>query len=109
MEREPISQVVSIPPGSIRVFTYATAEKAPLYRAIMRVFMEARALFTFHLRPGQIRERIGGAVFPISVDQAEIDSALSQLSDWGNLEALPDTGDVARQSRIFTSSGTFSR
>jgi uncharacterized protein (TIGR02677 family) len=95
MESESISQVVTIPPGSIRVFTYVTAEKAPLYRAIMRVFMEARALLTFHLRPRQIRERIGAAVFPISVDQAEIDSALSQLSEWGNLEALPDTGDVA--------------
>lgn len=95
MERESISQVVAIPPGSIRVFAYVTAEKAPLYRAIMRVFMQARALFTFHLRPRQIRERIDASSFPVAVDQAEIESALLQLSEWGNLEAVPDTGDVA--------------
>ena len=34
-------------------------------------------------------------VFQIAVDQAEIESALLQLSEWGNLEAVPDTGDVA--------------
>jgi uncharacterized protein (TIGR02677 family) len=90
-----MSKVVAIPPGSIRMFAYVTAEKAALYRAIMRVFIEARSRFTFHLRPREILERLAGAGFPFPVDPAEMDSALSQLSDWGNLQALPDTADVS--------------
>ena len=76
------------------MFAFVTAEKAPLYRSIMHVFMEANAVFTFHLRPRQILERITAAGFPATVDQEEIDSALSQLTEWGNLEAFPDTADV---------------
>jgi len=89
-----MSQAVAIPSGTIRVFAFVTAEKAPLYRSIMHVFMEANAVFTFHLRPRQILERITAAGFPATVDQEEIDSALSQLTEWGNLEAFPDTADV---------------
>ena len=89
-----MSKVVATPSGNIRAFAYVTAEKAPLYRAIMRVFMEANALFMFHLRPRQILERIAASGFPALVDEEEIDSALSQLQEWGNLEAFPDTGDV---------------
>src|SRR5262245_16891435 len=89
-----MSQAVANPSGTIRVFAFVTAEKAPLYRAIMHVFMEANAVFTFHLRPRQILERITATGFSATVDQEEIDSALSQLTEWGNLEAFPDTADV---------------
>jgi uncharacterized protein (TIGR02677 family) len=89
-----MSQIAVIPPGNIRVFAYVTTEKAPLYRAIMRVFTESNARFIFHLRPRQVRDQLVAAGYQDVVDQAEIDSALSQLSDWGNLEALPDTSDV---------------
>src|SRR5207237_7480097 len=82
-EHKSMAQVAAISSGSIRVFGYVTAEKAALYRAIMRVFTEANALFTFHLRPRQILERVVAAGFPASVDEGEIDSALSQLSEWG--------------------------
>src|SRR5689334_12070848 len=89
-----MSQAVAIPSASIRVFAFVTAEKASLYRAIMRVFMDSSAVFGFHLRSRQVLERLGAAGFPATVDQEEIDSALSQLAEWGNLEAFPDTADV---------------
>ena len=38
-------------PGAVRVLAYASSEKAPLYRAIMRLFMNAKERFTFHLQP----------------------------------------------------------
>src|SRR5262245_35172379 len=89
-----MSENAVIPLGNIRVFAYVTAEKAPLYRTIMRVFMESRARFVFHLRPREVFDRVVAAGFRDLVDQAEIDAALSRLSEWGNLEAFPDTADV---------------
>ena len=81
--------------GSIRAFAYATTEKAALYRAIMRVFMESKARFEFHLRPKEILDQIRICGFQESRDQTEIESALAQLCEWGNLEAHPDTTDVS--------------
>jgi uncharacterized protein (TIGR02677 family) len=60
----------------------------------MRVFTESNSRFIFHLRPRQVREQLLAAGYHDVVDQAEIDSAVAQLSEWGNLEALPDTSDV---------------
>jgi len=40
---------------SVSVFSHLNAEKAPFYRAILRVFVEAKASFVLHLRPGDVR------------------------------------------------------
>ena len=39
--------------GRMKAFAYVTAEKASLYRTIMRVFMESKDRFAVYLRPGQ--------------------------------------------------------
>ena len=74
------------------VFAYVDAEKAALYRGIMRVFIHAKERFSLHLRPEDVwRElRDNG----LHAEQQEIDVALKQLRVWENLRADPDTADV---------------
>jgi hypothetical protein len=83
---------VSTSPGAgrIGVFAYVTADQAPLYRAIMRAFMESKERFVLRLRPLDVIEavRVSGAC-EIS-DPEQIDAALARLCEWGNL----------RQSRV---------
>src|SRR5262245_55027807 len=72
-----------------------TAEKAPVYRAIMRVFMESKERFTLHLRPQEIVDAVRRRGFEEIPDQTEIESALEQLCEWGNLQTRPDTTDIS--------------
>ncbi len=76
---------------SSTAFNYVTAEKAPLYRAVMRAFAAAKAHFIVHLRPEEISERLDAE---INCPPGEIAAALEQLVAWGNLLAQPDTGRV---------------
>ena len=69
-------------------FAYVNAEKSPLYRAIMQAFVAAKERFLVHLRPEDVHERAGDAT------KEEIERALQQLVEWGNLQAEPDTGRV---------------
>jgi uncharacterized protein (TIGR02677 family) len=87
---------VQLAPGSIRAFAYVTTEKATLYRAIMQVFVDAKAGFTFQLRPAEVLQRTSIPGVQESPDQSEIESALEQLCSWGNLEAHLDTADVSK-------------
>ncbi|RGE19248.1 TIGR02677 family protein [Leucobacter sp. wl10] len=70
------------------VFRYlSAAEHASSYRAIMREFSAAKQRFIVHLRPEELRSAV-----PPGVD---VTALLSQLVDWGNLKADPDTSRVA--------------
>ena len=73
----------------LRAFAYLDTEKTHVYRQIMQKFMRAKEAFGIHLRPSEIRE----GVFD-GMDPAEIESALEQLCQWGNLEKHADTTDV---------------
>ena len=95
------------PPERLRVFAYVDAEKAALYRPIMRAFLGAKERFGLHLRPDEIVTALrqgtqvnsGAATGAASGDRRwnpdEVESALLQLCDWGNLEKHVDTSDVA--------------
>ncbi len=79
---------------SLQVFAYLNADRADAYRAIMRLFINAKTRFALHLRPADIRaalktEQLSG------IDDLDVESALSQLCEWENLEVHPDTSDVA--------------
>ena len=84
----------------LRPFAHLVAEKAPLYRAVLGLFVEAKSSFTLHLRPDEIvtglREQSasGEVSWTQPIDRASVDAALGSLCDWGNLEAHPDTSDV---------------
>jgi uncharacterized protein (TIGR02677 family) len=75
------------------LFRHVSAERAPLYRAVLSAFAAAKRQFRLHLRPDEIRAE---AHWP---DQApsleELQSMLAQLVEWGNLRAQADTARVA--------------
>jgi uncharacterized protein (TIGR02677 family) len=76
------------------LFRHVTADRADLYRAIMEVFALSKRQFRLHLRPDEVRSEASwpeGRTPSLELVQ----QALSQLSEWGNLSAQPDTGRVA--------------
>lgn len=76
----------------LRIFAYVDAEKAHLYRAIMGVFFTAKERFVLHLRPGEVAQELGA----VGSTPEEVEPALKQLEEWGNLRASPDSSDVTR-------------
>jgi Protein of unknown function (DUF2397) len=61
------------------------AEKASLYRDILGTFVAERARFALALRPSEIQAALAAASGPALLPD-EVDSALRQLCDWGNLD-----------------------
>ena len=82
-------------PERLRIFAYVDADKAPFYRRIMRAFMVARDGFRLHLRPQEVRTALE------ELEQPEVDAALAQLCDWGNLVAHPDTAEVSTVEEFY--------
>ncbi len=76
-------------------FAYLTADKAPLYRAIVEVFAEAKAGFLLHLRPVEVQTRLTQRYVSFDGEIAAVEQALTQLCDWQVLEAYNDNADVA--------------
>lgn len=70
-----------------------TAEKADLYRAVMGTFAAAKRQFRLHLRPDEVRAEALWPAEPATIE--EIQQALAQLVEWGNLQAQPDTARVS--------------
>lgn len=76
-----------------RAFAHLNADKCSLYRDILRAFTRARSSFTLHLRPSEMQSVLteeDAKHYPID----EIEAALAQLCEWGNIEAHRDTSDV---------------
>lgn len=89
-----MSEIIGAPPGRLKAFAYAAAEKAPVYRVIMGVLLRAKERFVFRMRPHEILHEVHKCGLTPAPDAAEIESALEQLCEWGNLEAHPDTAEV---------------
>ena len=87
--------------GRIQVFAYVNAEKAPQYRAIMRMFVEAKARFALHLRPQEIVMALAETNWAGPRELADVETALAQLCEWRNLESHPDTADVATVEEFY--------
>jgi uncharacterized protein (TIGR02677 family) len=83
------------------VFAYINTEKTPQYRAIMRVFVDAKARFALHLRPQEIVAALAESDWAAPMDLADVETALAQLCDWRNLESHPDTADVATVEEFY--------
>ncbi len=86
---------------TLLVFSHLNAEKTALYRAVLRVFMEAKATFALHLRPADVRAGLGNAPALDPADAGGVESTLAQLCEWGNLEAHRDTADVATVEEFY--------
>lgn len=75
------------------LFRHVAADKAAFYRAIMDAFATAKRQFRLQLRPDEVQIEARWSCPTPSLD--EIQQALVQLADWGNLEAQPDTARVS--------------
>ena len=81
------------------LFRHVSAEKAPVYRAIMDVFAAAKRQYRLQLRPDEV---LAEAQWPATAPRLdELNSALAQLAAWGNLESQPDTARVANLSDFY--------
>ncbi|MFI5664076.1 TIGR02677 family protein [Streptomyces sp. NPDC051684] len=73
-------------------FAHLTVPNAPLYRAVMRTFLEAKERFAVHLRPEDVQGMLPAQQRPGDAEQ--VGQALDRLVRWGNLRADPDTARV---------------
>src|SRR5699024_1307717 len=72
---------------------HVSADKAPLYRAVLATFAAAKRQFRLHLRPDEVRaEALWSETVP---SLEEVQQILAQLAEWGNLRAQADTARVA--------------
>ncbi|HTE82344.1 MAG TPA: TIGR02677 family protein [Reyranella sp.] len=78
---------------SADLFRHVSAEKAALYRCIMDVFALAKRQYRLQLRPDEVLAEARWLDHPPRIE--EINAALTQLVDWGNLESHPDTARVS--------------
>lgn len=75
------------------LFRHVSADKAQFYRVIMETFAAAKRQFRLHLRPDEVLLEADWQGAPPVLE--EIQLALSQLAEWGNLESQPDTARVS--------------
>lgn len=78
--------------SKLRVLRAATEEGAPRYLAILSVFIEARERYEIELPTQAISDAL--AARGVAIDN--LDAALGQLKEWGNLTWTQDTARVAR-------------
>lgn len=81
--------------GRLRVFSYTVEPLAPAYRAIMRLFAEAKARYQIQLRPEEVRTELDRLAPPLALPEGGLERALEKLVEWGNLRRTHDTGRVA--------------
>lgn len=83
----------SLHPSTPLLFSHVLAENSPHYRAILDVFATAKRQFRLHLRPDDVLAEARWPDAPPSLETVQ--HALSQLVEWGNLQAQPDTARVS--------------
>lgn len=78
--------------SKLRVLRAATEEGAPRYLAILRVFVDARERYEIELPTQAVADALNAQ----DVTTDNLDAALNQLKEWGNLTWTQDTARVAR-------------
>jgi uncharacterized protein (TIGR02677 family) len=80
-------------PSAPLLFGHVIAENSLHYRAILDVFATAKRQFRLHLRPDDVLAEARWPDAPPTIEAVQ--QALSQLVEWGNLQAQPDTARVS--------------
>ncbi|WP_048816953.1 TIGR02677 family protein [Ralstonia solanacearum] len=75
------------------LFRHLSAEKSVFYRSIMEVFAAAKRQYRLQLRPDEVLHEANWPEEPPRLE--EVNAALAQLTEWGNLESQPDTARVS--------------
>jgi uncharacterized protein (TIGR02677 family) len=81
------------------LFRHVSADKGETYRAILDVFARAKRQYRLQLRPDEVLAEARWPGRPPSPE--EVNAALVQLRDWGNLESHPDTSRVSTLSDFY--------
>jgi len=81
------------------LFRHVSAEKAEIYRLILDVFARATRQYRLQLRPDEVLAEARWPGRPPAPE--EVNAALVQLRDWGNLESHPDTSRVSTLSDFY--------
>jgi uncharacterized protein (TIGR02677 family) len=81
------------------LFRHLSAEKSETYRSIMDVFAAAKRQYRLQLRPDEVLAEANWADCPPRIE--EVNSAVAQLAEWGNLESQPDTARVSSLSDFY--------
>jgi uncharacterized protein (TIGR02677 family) len=81
------------------LFRHVSVEKGDLYRAILDVFARAKRQYRLQLRPDEVLAEARWTGPAPALD--EVNAALVQLRDWGNLESHPDTSRVSSLSDFY--------
>ncbi|MDR1145195.1 MAG: TIGR02677 family protein [Verrucomicrobiales bacterium] len=76
------------------VFQHLAASKVEVYRAILRVFSQAKNHFEISLRPQEIAARLSTGELHNRLQTEDLSVVLDQLCGWGNLDRSQDTADV---------------
>ena len=74
--------------GRLTIFAYTVEPLAPLYRAVLRLFLEAKTRYRIQFRPDEVASEL-------RCGAQDAERALDQLVQWGNLRRSHDTGRVA--------------
>jgi uncharacterized protein (TIGR02677 family) len=90
---------VQIVNDSADLFRHVSAEKAAFYRSIMDVLAAAKRQYRLQLRPDEVLAEARWPDGPARIDQ--VNTALTQLAEWGNLEPHPDTAPVSSLSDFY--------
>jgi uncharacterized protein (TIGR02677 family) len=85
--------------GPADLFRHVSAEKADFYRAIMDVFAAAKRQYRLQLRPDEVLAEVQWPDLPPAIE--EVNAALTQLAEWGNLQSQPDTARVSSISDFY--------
>jgi uncharacterized protein (TIGR02677 family) len=94
-------------PGRIEAFAYVTDDQAPLYRTIMRAFMESKDRFVFQMRLPDVVDAIRLSGICEIPEPGQIDAALARLCEWGNLQTHLDARDVRTVEDFFAQHHAF--
>lgn len=81
------------------LFRHLSAEKSAFYRSIMDVFAAAKRQYRLQLRPDEVLAEANWPEGAPRID--ELNAALAQLTEWGNLESQPDTARVSSLSDFY--------
>ena len=81
----------------LTVFRFVTEENAAAYRTIAQVFATEKHNFRLYLRPADIAKSLETS--GLYLTDTPLQTALTQLCEWGILEAHPDTAEVATVGR----------
>ncbi len=79
---------------SSELFRHLAADKASTYRSVLECFAAAKRQYRLQLRPDEVLAEAPWDGLPPSIE--EVNAALSQLAEWGNLESQPDRGPCRR-------------